>query len=470
MVLHNENTFLNGMRNPSGGRKMGFLKPKNVDATTGTLWKKIIIYTIPLILGAVVQNCFNAVDLIVLGNMADSTAVASIGATSSITSLLVNTFIGIASGTQLILAKLFGAKDREGIRRTMDTALITAMCLGLLIIAIGIPLAPNFLLWTNCPENCLSGAIIYLRIYILGAPVILLYSFGASILRAAGDSQRPLYYILISGLANILLNIVLCLLLEEKVAAVAIATTFSQGIGAILVLRRLSTMDGDGKLSLTKLRFNLRAFKFIMAQGLPLALNSALYPFANLQIQTAINSFGVSAIAGNSAAASIESIFNSIPNAFTSTSVVFIGQNLGANQKLRARQTIKQCLVIGCSIGVILGVSIYTTGDFWLSLFLPDDPAGIAYGKIRMLYVLLFNSVSCAKGIFASALQNCGYVLFTSLSSILGVFGFRLFWMWCIYPHFNNFHMLMACFLISWTLLLITNIIGYYKLCSKRLR
>ena len=228
-------------------------------------------------------------------------------------------------------------------------------------------------------------------------------------------------------------------------------------------------MDDVTRITLTRMKFNGRAFKFIMAQGLPLALNTALYPIANLQIQTAINAFGVSAIAGNSAAASLEGIFNSVPNAFASTSTVFIGQNLGAQKKQRARQVILQCLAIGCGIGAVLGITIYSTGNFWLSLFLPDDPAGIAYGKIRMFYVLLFMSVASAKGVYTGALQNCGYVLFTSLSSIVCIFGFRMFWMWFIYPHFNTFHMLMSCFLISWTLVLISNMFVYYKRCHKKL-
>ena len=449
---------------------MSFLKTKKVDATTGTLWKKIIIYAIPLILGAVVQNCFNAVDLIVLGNMANSSAVASIGATGSITSLLVNSFIGISGGSQLILAKMFGAKDREGTQKTVNTSLITALCLGFMILGFGIPLAPKLLDWTGCPKSCLEGAIVYLRIYIMAAPFILLYNFGSSILRASGDSQRPLYYIIISGLANIVLNIFLCLVLTQKVAAVAIATTVSQVLGAILVLRRLSVMEGDGRISLKTMRFDLRSFRFIMAQGLPLALTNALYPFANLQIQAAINSYGVSAIAGNSAAASLEAIFNAFAGAFGSTAIVFIGQNMGAKRNDRARQAMKQCLAIGCTVGVILGVSIYLTGNFWLSLYLPDDPLGIQYGKIRMLFVMLFNSVSCAKGVFAAALQNCGYIPYTTLCSIFGIFGFRLLWMWCVYPFFSNFYMLMACFLISWSLVLICYIAGYFKFCRPRLK
>ena len=449
---------------------MSILKAKAVDATSGTLWKKIIIYAIPVILGAVVQNCFNAVDLIVLGNLADSTAVASIGATSAIISLLVNSFIGISGGSRLILAKLFGAKDREGIQKTIHTSLITAFSLGILILILALSLAPKFLLITDCPEDCIEGATVYLRIYVLAAPAILLYNFGSSALSASGDSQRPLYYIIISGLANIILNIILCLVLTQKVAAVAIATAVAQLIGAFLVLHRLSHMEGENRIELTKLRFDFPAFRHIMSQGLPLALSSALYPFSNLQIQTAINSYGVSAIAGNSAAGSLEGIFNSIPGAFGTTASVFIGQNLGARQNSRARKAMLQCLAIGCGIGVVLGVSLYITGDFWLSLYLPDDPIGIQYGKIRMLFVQTFMSVGCAKGVYGVALQNCGYVPMTTLFSIIGIFGFRMFWMWCVYPHFPNFYVLMACFLVSWTIVLISYMIGYRVLCHKKLQ
>lgn len=449
---------------------MNFLKAKNIDATTGVLWKKIILYTIPIILGAVVQNCFNAVDLIVLGNLADSTAVAAIGATTSITYLLVNSFIGIATGAQLILSRMFGARDNSGIKKTTGTSLITAAILGLLIIAIGIPFSPAFLTWTNCPENCLNGAVIYIRIYILSAPAILLYNFGASILRAAGDSQRPLYYIIISGLVNVVLNVLLCLILPNKVVAVAVATAFSQIVGAALTLRRLSIMEGAGRITLSELHFDRKTFGSIMALGLPIALNSALYPFSNLQIQSAINSFGVSAIAGNSASASIEGIFNSVPTSFGATTAVFVGQNLGAGKPKRAKQVITQCLAIGCGIGIVLGITIYSTSDFWLSLFLPDDPAGIEYGRIRMFFVLLFMSVCCARDVYGSGLQGCGHVMFTTFTSIIGVFGFRLLWMWFIYPHFSTFPMLMACFLISWTLVLISNMTGFYTLGKKALK
>jgi Na+-driven multidrug efflux pump len=248
--------------------------------------------------------------------------------------------------------------------------------------------------------------------------------------------------------------------------ATVIATVISSGLMLFFLLRH----PGQIRLSLKQLRLDKEILSTIVRIGVPTGIQGMLYSFSNVQIQAAINSYGVSAIAGNSAAASLEAIFNAFAGAFGSTAIVFIGQNMGAKRNDRARQAMKQCLAIGCTVGVILGVSIYLTGNFWLSLYLPDDPLGIQYGKIRMLFVMLFNSVSSAKGVFAAALQNCGYIPYTTLCSIFGIFGFRLLWMWCVYPFFSNFYMLMACFLISWSLVLICYIAGYFKFCRPKLK
>ena len=445
---------------------MNLPKPRPIDATTGNLWSSIIAYTIPLILGTLVQTCFNAIDLMVLGNMADTNAVASVGATSMIISLLVNSFIGIAGGSKIILAHYIGARNTGKITKTVNTSLILALVLGILIAAAGIPLAPFFLNITNCPAECFTGAAIYIRIFVAGAPAILVYNFGAAILTATGDSQRPLYYIIFSGLVNVVLNILFCLLFTQKVAGVALSTLISQLVGAGLVINRLLKMEGEYRLIFRQMRFDLRSFKKIMAQGLPLALNNALYPFANLQIQSAINTFGVSAISGNSACMTVEGIPGAFSGAFGSTATVFVGQNLGAENPRRAQSSFLRCLLATCTAGLILGAGIFLTGRFWLSLFLPNDPAGIDYGMIRMFYVVLFYPIACANSVLGAAIQAHGHAPYTAFSSILCVCVFRLLWMWFVYPHFQVFDMLMACFLISWTLCLFFNIAGYFLFCK----
>ena len=448
---------------------MKLFSKKRIDATQGNLFPLIIRYAIPLVLSTLIQHCFNAVDLIVLGNLADSTAVASVGATTVIVSLLVNTFVGVASGAKIILARQFGARDSQAITRTVNTVILTALGIGILIIAFALPFSAEFLLMTDCPEDCLHGAKLYLDIYLLAAPAILLYNFGAAILTSSGDSQRPMVYIILSGLVNVILNIVLCLILPKhlSVIAVAVATAMSQVVSAGLVLHRLCTMDGEARLIIKKIRFHWRSFRQVMAQGIPLALSTALYPLANLQIQSAINAHGVAAVAGNSAGATIEGLVGgSINSPMASTTTVFMGQNIGANKPDRVKQSFWKCLAISVTASTVIGVTVYLTAEFWLSFFLPGDTVAISFGKTRMFYVTLFYFIAAANGVLSHAIQSFGHASYSAIASICCVFGFRMIWMWFIYPHFENtpysFDMLMFCFLVSWTILLLFNIFGFF--------
>jgi len=447
---------------------MKLLSGKRIDATQGPLFKSILLYAFPLILSTLIQHCFNSVDLIVLGQLTEnSNATAAVGATSAITSLLVNTFVGIASGAKIILARQFGAKDEKAIRKTANTVLLTAVGLGILIAAFGIPFAPNFLDITKCDPACTDDARIYLCIYIAAAPAILLYNFGSAILTSSGDSSRPMLYIILGGAVNVVLNIILCLILPQKVAAVAIATVASQVVSAALVLRRLCTMDGLGRINLRKLRFHFREFRKILAQGIPLALSTALYPLANLQIQSAINGIGPSAMAGNSAATQIEGLSGATINGpLSSTTTVFMGQNIGAHKPDRIKKSFWYCLAISVAACGVIGVLVYLSGEFWLSFFLPTDPKAIEYGMIRMFYVALFYAIAAANGVLSHGIQAFGHASYSAIASICCVFGFRMIWMWTVFPQFEGteyaFDMLMMCFLVSWTILLLFNIFGFF--------
>ena len=255
---------------------MVLLKKQNVDATTGSLLQKIIIYSIPLLLTTLIQQLFNAVDIIVLGNMADTAAVASVAATTSVISLIVTAFVGIATGTRVVLARFIGARDEKNIRAVTDTSLIGAVVLGVVIAVVGFIFAPWFLQITNCPPECYNGALIYVRIYVSAAPFILLYNFGSAVMTADGDTQRPLYYIMIGGATNVVLNIILCLILPQKVIAVATATVASQIIGAVLVFRRLTLTETICRVRISNMRFSFSALGKVLASGLPMAFVHAL--------------------------------------------------------------------------------------------------------------------------------------------------------------------------------------------------
>jgi len=444
-----------------------FLRARTVDSTKGSLLPAIFIYTIPIILSTIIQDLFNTIDLIVIAKMGDSIAHASVGATSSITTLIVNSFFGLSTGIKIMLSRYFGVKDEKRIKKTIDTSLITALALGVLIAAVGIIFAPALLKVTKCPEDCYNGALLYIRIYVSAAPAILIYNFGAAILRSLGDSQRPLYYIICSGILNVVLNVILCIVLPQKVAAVAIATVASQTLGAFLVVRRLCKTDGIGHVDLFGMCWDMRMFSKIIRYGIPVAISSSLFPIANLQIQAAINSYGVSAISGNTAAISIEKIPGAVSGGFGATAIAFVGQNVGAKNPQRVIKAVFNCLWISVILTGFVGLFMYLTGDFWLAIVQPDDPEAAYFAKVRMLYILCFYALTAAAGVLSGYIQAFGYTTLNTVTSLITVFGFRMIWMWFIYPIFETYHVLMMCFAVSWTLRTILYIIFFIVIAGR---
>lgn len=447
---------------------MSFLKAKSIDATEGKLLPKIFQYALPLMLSVLIQQLFNAIDIVVLGNMADSAAVASVSSTNSVVSLLVTSFVGLASGSRVVLARQIGARDHERVRKTTDTSLILSVIIGLVIAVVGFVVAPWFLEITKCPANCVEGALIYIRIYVLAAPFILLYNFGSAAVNASGDTQRPLYYIMIGGATNLILNIILCFVLPQKVVAVAVATVASQVICAVLVSLRLLKMDGPCRVVIRKMRFALSAFGDILRFGLPMMLVNALFPLSNLQITSAINAFDYLATAGNGAASTIENVISATSGPIATTAATFIGQNIGAQKPDRVKKSFYQCMLITIVIGGAVGVVTFFTGRFWLGLIVGfDEEVAITFGLVRMSCTTLFYFVACINNVFGSALQAHGYSSVSALNSIVCVFVFRIIWMqgfypsWAHLPTYERFFMVTVCFLVSWVLRMLVNVVAF---------
>ena len=447
---------------------MYLLKARSIDATEGALLPKILLYAFPLVLSTLIQQLFNAIDIMVLGNMADAIAVASVSATSSIVSLFVNSFVGLASGSRVVLARQIGARDDEGVRKTTDTSLILAIAIGV-VVAIGCFFAAPWMLEiTNCPTECNEGALLYVRLYAMAAPFIMLYNFGSSAVTASGDTQRPLYYIIIGGATNVVLNIVLCWILPQKVMAVAIATAVSQIITAILISNRLLKMEGPCRVVIRKMRFYGKALGDILRFGLPMMLTNAIFPLSNLQIQSAINSFGVAATAGNGAASTIENIISATSGPFGTTVATFIGQNIGAQKPDRVKKSFYEVLFLTVLISGSISVATFLTGEFWLGLIVgQDNGAAIKYGLIRMSCTTLLYVVASVNNVFGGALQAHGYSTFSAINSIFCVFVFRTIWMETVYAGSvglednRRFFIVVACFAVSWTVRMFANIIGF---------
>lgn len=428
-------------------------KIKNVDIVNGNILRSIIRYSIPMILIALIQNLFNAVDMIVLGQVADSTAVASVGATSVILSLLVNMLMGIGVGAKVVLARLLGAGDEERVKKTVSTIMITALLIGAFSATVGTLLAKPLLMWTGCPADCRDGALIYLRIYILSAPAIMVYNFGKGVITVSGDAQRPLYYMIISGILNVILNFVLCMILPQKVIAVAVATASSQILGAILILNRLAHIEGMCHFSFRRLSFSSNLFGKILSNGLPIAFSSALYPMANLQIQAATNSFGSSVLAGGAAASNIEGLVGTVGGSgFAACATAFVGQNLGAEKPERVKKSILYCFGLGVGIAFILSVTIYTFSAPLASLYVGSDQLAIAAAQTRMKYVLLPLAINVAFSVINNTNQAFGYASFTAIVNFTGVLGFRVLWMTFIYPLYPTYVCICQCYLVSWLL------------------
>lgn len=431
---------------------------KRIDATQGPIAKQILLYSYPLILSTLVQSLFNAVDVAVLGNMADSLAVAAVGATGSVTSLLVNAFVGFSAGAKILLARFVGERSQEKIQRAADTAVLLSLICGLMVALLGWFLSPVILNVTKCPADCYDGALLYLRVYFSAAPAILLYNFCGSVLTAAGNTRSPLVYMLAGGVLNVVLNVILCLVLPNKVLAVALATAASQLLGAVLTLLRLCSGKDPVKLTLRKMRWDMATFGKILLQGLPIGLVNVLYPLANLQIQAALNSFGPSAIAGNIASVTLENISNACIGNLGAGTGVFIGQNLGAQKHDRVKRAFFTGLWMTALAGAVVGGSLYLSGRFWLRLIVPDDAAAVEFAMVRMGFILAFHFISGTNCVLSQFLQNFGYSFLSSANSVACVLGFRIVWMNWVYPRFQTFPMLMCCFLVSWTLMMIANI------------
>ena len=440
------------------------VKLRNVDMDSPKIVKSIIIYCLPLILINLIQTVFNSVDMIML-NSFDPDAVASVGATTSIIQFLVNTFFGVSTGVKVVLSHQIGAHEEDQAKRTVSTSVITSLVLGVVIAIIGFLLSGKFLEWTSCPEESFKGADTYMKIYFLGVPGIMLYNFASAIITTSGDTRRPLYYMIISGGLNVILNVILLMILPEKVMAVAIATAVSQLVGALLALFRLMRMDGICRFDVKRIRLSFSALKKIMFNGLPIAFCNGLMPLSNLQIQTGFNELGPAVIAGNSAASSIEGLIGAITNSTLANAVsVFVGYNLGARRPKMVKKSILTCLVLGMSGTVILSAIVLILSRPLASLYVTGEDA-IRATQVRLFYNVTFYFVACAHSLFGHIIQAFGYSIISTVNSIVSVLGFRVFWMTVIYPPhrvieapIESMNWIVMCWPISWGLLLAANI------------
>lgn len=437
--------------------------------TEGPLFGSMVMYTIPIILTSLLQLFFNAADLVIVGRFRGSLSVAAVGATGSVTMLIVNLFIGLSVGAGVCVAHGLGGKKDTEVHRTIHTAIPAAFFGGILMTVIGILLSDPLLTLMGTPTNVLPLSTLYMKIYFGGMTFNMLYNFCASILRAAGDTRSPLIFLGISGVVNVILNVIFVTLLGMNVEGVALATAISQALSAVLVILKLMKRTDSCRLELSKLRFYKHQFIKMIRIGLPAGIQGSLFSISNVIIQSSINSFGDVVMSGNAAAANIEGFVYVILNSFHQTAVNFIGQNAGAKNYNRIKKILVLSLVCVSIAGIAAGSLVWSLGRPLLSIYITDSAEAISYGIIRLTFICLPYFLCGLMDVSTGALRGMGASLAPMIISVLGVCGIRITWIATVFQieRFHTPSCLYFSYTVSWTLTFIVQMIAFVFVYKK---
>ena len=425
---------------------------KSADMCEGPLVSKIIFYTIPIILTGILQLLFNAADLVVVGQCNGSNSVGAVGATGALINLIVNLFIGLSVGAGVTVAHGIGSGRSEDVSRTVHTAIPTAVICGAILTVVGVLFSETFLRLMDTHPDQLYLAASYMRIYFCGTIASMLYNFGSAILRAAGDTKSPLYYLTAAGFLNIFLNLIFVIAFKMNVAGVALATVISQTLSAALVVRALMKRDDACKLELKKIHIYGRQLKRIFQIGFPAGLQSSIFAISNVIIQSSINSFGPIVNSGNAAAQNIEGFVYTSMNSYSQTSLNFTGQNYGAGKLDRIRKIMWICLIAVFCTGAFLGLTALFFGRPLLSIYLPDSKEAIKHGMVRMTYIMVPYFLCGLMDVTTGLIRGLGRSVLPMLITVIGVVGIRLGWIYIVFrmPEYHSVKSLYFSYTISW--------------------
>ena len=420
----------------------------------GPLFSSILIFVFPIILANVMHTLFNAVDMAMVNYFSVGNEVASIGCTTPLLNLFKNLSIGISVGTSILLARYLGAKEDDKVKKTVSTSILAAFLIGAVIAVFSIALMRTFLLAMNCPEECLEEAWIYAVVNMAGTPALLLYNYCAAILRVSGDSKGPLYYMLLSGALNVVLNLLLCLTLPSKILAVALATVLSQVVGAVLPLIKIFRTQGPCHMTLRELKMDWQYFLKILRYGLPSGLCTALFAFSNILIYSALNEYGADTMAGESAAAQLQMIILAINSSYHVAAQTFIGQNIGAKNPERVKKSFLYCAIALFVLSFSIGLLMNVFAEELLFPFVGTNPDSVYCGKLSTYYLAFYFFLYTTP--LAATIQAFGYPTLQMIVNLGSVLGFRSLWMIFVYdggllPH--TLETIYLCYPISYVLL-----------------
>lgn len=444
------------------------MKNYEMDLCTGSLWKKIFLFSVPLMFTNILQVVFNMSDLAVVGNFVGPIALGAVGSTSILVTLFTGVLIGLAGGINAVTALFIGSGNKTELKQTVHTAALISLAAGVLITVLGIAFSRPVLTLMHTKDELIDDAVLYLRIYLLGMPALGLYNFGNAVLSASGDTKRPLYYLSFAGVLNVLLNLFFVIVCKMGVAGVAIASILSQYLSAVLILRVLFKSSAAFGLRLRELRITPDKAGRILKIGIPSAFQYALFAIANLFVQTGVNSFDHVMVEGNSAAANADPLVYDMMAAFYTACSSFIAQNYGAKKSDRILKSYLICLLYSFVVGLVLGVGLYLLRYPFLSLFTSDTTV-VDAGIKRLSIMALSYSVSAFMDCTIAASRGLGKSIVPTIVVIMGSCVFRILWIYTIFAHFRTIQSLYLLYVFSWTITAIAEII-YFVIVYRKVR
>ncbi len=447
-----------------------------IDMTNGNFFKKIVIFCLPLIFTGILQLLYNAADLIVVGTFSKvPNALGAVGSTSALINLIVNLFMGLSVGANVMSASAFAAKDENKLSKIIHTSITVSVITGIFLGIIGFIFARQFLEWMHSPIDLIDLAVIYLKIYFLGMPFNMLYNFAASILRGVGDTKRPLIFLSIAGMINVVLNIVFVVAFKMDVDGVAIATVISQIVSCILIMSCLCKTKEIYHFSFKKIAIHKKELGEIIKIGLPAGIQSSIFSISNVIIQTSVNQFGSIAVNGNSAAQSIEGFVYISMNAVYHAALAFVGQNIGVKKYNNIPKITWYCLAFVSMVGIILGGGLFLLGRY-VTMIYTTVPEEIDVSLIRLHYLCLPYFLCGIMDVMVGILRGFGYSVLPMIVSILGVCGFRILWIYTIFYQTTNFadpkdlHSLYISYPISWIVTFLVHYLTYIIVYKRKIK
>ena len=441
-------------------------KSYEMDMCSGPLLGKILVYAIPLMLSGILQLLFNAPDVIVVGRFAGQESLPALGSTSALINLLINVFIGLSIGANVLVAQYFGAGKEKEVQDTVHTAITISLICGLALVFLGIFAAGPLLKIMGTPDDVLEKAILYMRVYFTGMPVLMLYNFGAAILRAVGDTKRPLYFLIAAGVVNVILNLGFVILLHMGVAGVALATVLSQCISAVLVCRCLMKSDSAYRLDLSRLGVRWRTLKRIAQIGLPAGFQGAVFSVSNVLIQSSINAFDSVAMAGSTASANLEGFVYNAMNAVHQTNLSFTSQNLGGGKFERINRILLLCLGVVTVVGVVMGGGFVLLGPQLLRIY-SSDPEVIRFGMVRLTIICGMYFICGWMDVLVGSLRGLGSSVIPMFVSLAGACGLRIVWIFTVFQWHHSLNVLYLSYPVTWVVTAAAHLICFMMIRRK---